>query len=377
MAGRVVVSLHQARLGLTDARDDFSTGGFSAFARSYLEQLLVPADAEANIEVALEWGAVLPAESRSGLEQLGRRIWAGPHRLQHAEILRVPGLQMDIGWRDGALTVHAAYTWPTRRARWFAAVRASARERLFVSLIYYLVYFPCAWWLERERGWTLLHASAIATPEGGLVLSGLPGCGKSTAALAALNVPEWQIVSDNLLFTDGSQVFACPEPIHVDARTRALVGDGSTEASMVSSAEPLAEVLAGRVRSTGRRFSHQRQDYEIAPQARRSSTTPLALGFLHVGRETAVRHVDQAVAVRRLMANDCLAKEWMAYQESAAAMHAVWPGIGDQERRWGNLAALVRSIPCYDVTIARNGPVPQAVRTVTQVMLDGSAKPRT
>jgi hypothetical protein len=273
--------------------------------------------------------------------------------------------------------VRAAYAWRTRQAKWFARMKASARERLFVSLIYYLVYFPCAWWLERERDLTLLHASAIATSEGGLVFSGLPGCGKSTAALAALNAPEWQVVSDNLLFTDGRQVFACPEPVHVDARTRALVGDGSTEADidrLRSGRRSVAAVLAGRVRPTGRRFSHQRQDYEITSEARRLSTTPRALGFLHVGRETAVRPVDQASAARRLMANDCLAKEWMAYQESAAAMHQVWPAVGDQERRWGNLTALTRSVPCYDVTIARNGDVQQAMKYVTQAMLDGHFK---
>ena len=355
--GGIVASIHQARLELTTGRD-----GFLALACSYLTPLLEQTHGEPNIEVTLEWDAVLPDDSRSDLEQLGRRIWIGPQRLQFAEIWQVPGLQMDVDWQDAVLAIRAAYAWPTRRAKWFTRVVASARARVFVSLVYYLVYFPCMWWLEHERGWTLFHASAVATPEGGLVFSGLPGCGKSTTALATLNAPEWHIVSDNLLFTDGSQVFACPEPIHVDERTRALVGDGSAE---------LTEVLAGRVRPTGRRFSHQRQDYEVTSEARQPSTTPRALGFLHVGRETTVQPVDQATAVRRLMANDCLAKEWVAYQESAAAMHQVWPTIGDQERRWENLAALTRSVPCYDVTIARNGNVQRAMKYVTQAMLNG------
>jgi hypothetical protein len=336
-------------LELTTDRD-----GFLALACSYLAPLLEQTHGEPNIEVTLEWDAVLPDDSRSDLEQLGRRIWIGPQRLQFAEIWQVPGLQMDVDWQDAVLAIRAAYAWPTRRAKWFTRVVASARARVFVSLVYYLVYFPCMWWLEHERGWTLFHASAVATPEGGLVFSGLPGCGKSTTALAALNMPEWQIVSDNLLFTDGSQVFACPEPIHVDERTLDLVGD-----------------LAGRVRPTGRRVSHQRHDYEIAPEARRLSTTPLALGFLHVGRETIVQSIDRATAARRLMANDCQAKEWMAYQESATAMHQVWPTIGDHERRWENVAALAQSISCYDVTVAHNGQIQQEMKHITQAMLDG------
>jgi hypothetical protein len=349
MADQLVVSLHEARLVLISGRDNFL-----AFAHSYLAPLLDQTGAGPNIKVMLEWDAVLSDESRSDLEQLGRRIWVGPYRLRHTEIWQVPGLQMDVSRQDETLVVRAAYAWPTRRAKWFARVMSWTRERLFVSLTYYLVYFPLAWWLERERRWTLLHASAIAMPEGGVVFSGLPGCGKSTVALAALNVPEWQIVSDNLLFTDGHQVFAFPEPIHVDGRTRALVGD-----------------LADRVRPAGRRFSHQRQDYEVTSGARRLSTTPQALGFLHVGPETVIQPIGQVTAVRRLMANDCLAKEWMAYQESAAAMHQVWPAVGDHERRQSNLMTLARSIPCYDVSIARNDDVQQAMKVITQAMLDG------
>jgi hypothetical protein len=336
-------------LELTSDRDDFL-----AFARTYLDPLLDPTDAQPDVTVALKWGESFPDGSHSDLEQLGRRVLAAPQHLRFTEIWQVPGLQVDVSWQDAALVVRAAYAWPTRRAKLFTRMVSWARERLFVSLIYYLVYFPYVWWLERERGWTLLHASTVAMPEGGLVFSGLPGCGKSTTGLAALNAPESQIVSDNLLFTDGYQVYACPEPIHVDEKTHSLVGD-----------------LAGRVRPTGRQFSHRRQDYEIAPEARRSSIMPRALGFLHVSRETTVRPVDRVVAARCLMANDFLAKEWMAYQESAAAMHQICPSIGDHERRWENVTTLTRSIPCYDVTVARDGQVHQEMKHITQAMLGG------
>ncbi len=349
MADRLAVSLHQVELRLAAGRDDFL-----AFARAYLDPLIVTGvgKADFSIDVTLTWNDPLSTDGQLGWEQLGRRLQAAGHRLRWTEIWQVPGLQMDVLWEDERLTIRGAYTWPTRRARWEARWMPLARERLFVPLIYYLVYFPCAWWLERDRGWTLLHAAAVATPAGGLVLSGLPGCGKSTTALAALGQSSWRVVSDNLLFTDGRRVFACPEPIHVDEKARELVGG-----------------LDGRVRPTGRMFSHRRRDYELAPQARGQSTTPRALGFLHLGRETYVRPIDPDIAARRLMANDYLAKEWMAYQESAAAMHQVWLQVGDQEQRRENLASLVRSIPCYAVTIARGGDVRRAMETITGKML--------
>jgi hypothetical protein len=359
--------LHGVRLTLCSERDDFL-----AFARAYLAPLMdnvVELEDEStspHIHVQMTWAAHPPmktiSESHDGMEQLGRRLWAGSERLRFTEIWQLPGLALDVTWHDEMLTVQAAYTWPSRRARWLASLLPAARERLFVGLIYYLVYFPWAWWLERERGWTLLHAAAVAAPAGagifgpqdGVIFSGLPGCGKSTTALAFLNQPEWQIVSDNLVFTDGQQVFACVEPIHVDERTRVLVGDGDN--------------MSERVCSTGRRFSHGRQDYEVSAAARSPSATPRALGFLHVGRETVVRRLDSGDSARRLLANDLLAKEWLAYQESAAAMHLVWPNVGDQERRRANLLALAQSMPCYDVTTARGGNVSRAVSTILRAM---------
>jgi len=361
---QLTVVLHGVRLTLHSERDDFI-----AFARAYLAPLIdstVESDNKSvspHIHVQMTWAAHAPAsESSDDMEQLGRRLRAGSGRLRFTEIWQLPGLALDVTWHDEMLTVHAAYTWPSRRARWLASLLPAARERLFVGLIYYLVYFPWAWWLERERGWTLLHAGAVAAPAGagmfgpqeGLILAGLPGCGKSTTSLSFLNQPEWQIVSDNLVFTDGQQVFACVEPIHVDERTRALVGDG--------------DALSGRVCSTGRRFSHGRQDYEVSAAARTLFATPRALGFLHVGHETTVRRLDSADSARRLLANDLLAKEWLTYQESAAALHQIWRDVGDQERRRANLLALAQSVPCYAVAVARGENVSRAVSTILQTM---------
>jgi hypothetical protein len=360
----LTASLHGVRLTLRSGRDDFL-----AFARAYLSPLVdvVGDDGSApiaapHVQVTLAWDARLPEEKTAYLEQLGRRLWYGSNHLRFTEIWQLPGLALDVAWRDETLTVQAAHTWTSRRARWLTALLPAARDQLLVALIYYLAYFPWAWRLERERGWTLCHAAAVATPTGsgafgpqdGVIFSGLPGCGKSTTALAFLNRPEWQIVSDNLLFTDGQQVFACVEPIHVDERTQALVSNGGD--------------LNGRVCPTGRRFSHGRQDYEVTPAARSPSATPRAAGFLHVGHETWIRRLAPANGARRLLANDHLAKEWLAYQESAAAMHQIWPDVGDQERRRANLLALAQSAPCYDIAVARGENVSSAVSVILETL---------
>ena len=358
---QITVALHGVRLMLSSEREDFL-----AFARGYLAPLASEDGGTPQVRVEVAWDARgLDGEgdgASAGMEQLGRRLWAGPERLRFAEIWQFPGLSVDVAWQGDTLMVNAVFVWPSRRAKWFAALLPGPRAQLFVGLIYYLVYFPWMWWLERECGWTLLHAAALSVPGGlgafapqeGVVLSGLPGSGKSTTTLAFLSRSEWQVVSDNLLFTDGQQVFACVEPIHVDDRARALAGG--------------EEDLKGRLRPTRRRFSHGRQDYEVTPAARCPFTTPRVVGFIHVGRQTAVRRLDAEEGVRRLLANDYLAKEWQAYQESAAAMHQVWPAIGDQERRRASLSALARSSPCYEVTIARGENVSRAVSGVLQAI---------
>lgn len=368
---QITAALHGVRLTLHSERHDFIT-----FAHAYLAPLVDNSDKPENenaphIHIQMTWntrslartGVVEPiSKSHDGMEWLGRRLWAGPGHLQFTEIWQLPGLALDVVWRDEMMIIHATYTWPSRRAQWLMSLLPAARERLFVGLIYYLTYFPWAWWLEREWGWTLLHAAAVSTtvgsgtfsPQDGILFSGLPGCGKSTTALAFLNRSEWKIVSDNLVFTDGRRVFACIEPIHVDERTRALVGNEGD--------------LSGRVRSTGRRFSHGRQDYEVTTTARAPSTHPRAVGFLHIGHETAAHRLDSGDSVRRLLANDHLAKEWLAYQESAAAMHQVWPAVGDLERRRTNLLALAQSVLGYNVTVARSENVSRAVSIILQTM---------
>lgn len=270
-------------------------------------------------------------------QQLGRRLWISDHRLGITAIWQLPGLAMEVSWEHDHLSVRATYTWPSRRARWASHWLPAVRERLFVGLIYYLVYFPWGWWLERERGWTMMHAAAVTEGGRGIILAGLPGSGKSSTTLAFLNRSGWRILSDNLLFTDGRRVFACLEPIHVDQRTAQLVGG-----------------MSGWAHSTGRQFSHHRWDYEIPPEARGSAAMSRVLGFLRIGERTEVRRLPLADSLRRLMANDYLAKEWLAYQETAAMLHQLFPRIGDQTRRRENLLFLVGSSSCYQIALARD-----------------------
>lgn len=339
MAAGLSLSLHQVALTLETANEDFL-----AYARAYLAPMWAGEDSKASIRASLQWGQGL---SPANLVSLGRRIWVGKNCLRLSEIQSVPGLQLEVEW-DTQMRVRATYRWPSRRARWLARLFPLVRARLYVSLIYYLVYFPWGWWMERERGWNLIHAAALAREGKGVVLSGLPGCGKSTFVWAALALPNWQLLSDNLLFTDGRQVWACPEPLHVDQGGQAL-----------------STVAPDGIQPTGRRFSHGRMDFELAPQRRASKTCPQGLVFLQRGHDPWIRPLDNEVALRRLWAGDFLAREWMAYQECAIALHYLVPQVGDPLWRWMSLQELT-TLPCYEVALGEGEDLTQAARRVLE-----------
>lgn len=336
MATSLNCALHEVGLRLeTEGKE------FLSFARQYLRPLQARDGIHPTIEVRLEWGRRLPP---TDLEPLGRRVWIGDGRLRLSEIRPVPGLELEMEWGQASLQIHAAYRWPTRRARWLARFSWAARARLYVPLLYYLVYFPLGWWMERERGWSLIHAAGLADGEEGVVLTGLPGCGKSTFVWAALTLPGWRVLSDNLLFTDGHLVWACPEPLHVDRQAQELSG-GSPEG----------------VRSAGRTFSHHREDFEPEPHRQAEITRPRKLIFLQRGREGRIRRLEESDALCWLWVGDLHAQEWLAYQECATAVHHLIPEVGNPLWRWVNLQGLA-TLPSYEVTLGKGDDLVEAVR---------------
>ncbi len=336
MAARLSCRLHAVGLTLTS-----SNAAVVEVARDHLGAWTVDDAVAAQIDVRLTWGRALPPAP--ALARLGRRLWLGEGRLRFSEIRLLPGLQMDVTWEDDRLRIEAAYAWPDRRTRWLSKVAQSLRLRTYLSLVYYLLYFPLGWWLERERGWSLIHAAGLTHEGDGVVVAGLPGCGKSTFVWTALARPGWRILSDNLLFTDGEAIYACPEPLHVDARAQAL-----------------GAVPAESVTTTGRAYSHRREGFRIAAHRRAERATPTRVLFLRRGPRHERRPLSPATALHRLWANDMLAQEWRAYQTGAAALHHLTPEIGNPERRWANLERLSR-LSCEELVAAEDAPLPSAL----------------
>lgn len=327
---RLTLSLHGVGLEL---RSD--NRSFVEYARNYLRDLVVPTADETHIKVNLNWGQPIVSAIDGRRERLGRRLLLAGERIVQTEVLALPGLQLSVDTAGDGLAIEAGYRFPSYRSRLGYVLQGRTGEaRLFVSLIYFLVYFPLFWYLERERGWYLLHAGAVAHPRGGAVLAGLPGVGKSTFTLALLADPAVRLLSDNLVFYDGEQVYAFPEPIHLDRRSRTLLPD-----------------LGERLGPAGQAFSHSRHDYQLAPEARTTAARPQVVGILSLGAETAVRPLSRETCLERLAAYDKLAKETDEYSKQAAIFNLLSPRPGESRRRLEILEHLLEQVNCYRIVV--------------------------
>ena len=86
----------------------------------------------------------------------------------------------------------------TRAAMWLGEGGALPYHVVALPLL------PILSWLVAERGCAVLHAAAIATPHGALLLGGRSGTGKSTAALACLDAGVGFLGDDMCIVEPGS-----------------------------------------------------------------------------------------------------------------------------------------------------------------------------
>jgi hypothetical protein len=197
-----------------------------------------------------------------------------------------------------------------------------------------MVYYPAFWWLERQ-GLFPLHAAAVDLAGTGIVLCGLPGCGKSTLSLALLSLPEARLLSDNIIFFDRERVFSCPEPVLVDNRSLELIG------KVGSLLHPL-----GRRHVYGRAWCHVPPDHLV------DQTIPRLLLFVGLGQQSRLRPLSYQEALQRFTAVNWIALEMRRYLVYRSVLGLLSPeslhcGQGDESI----LRVLHDQGHCYELTV--------------------------
>ena len=320
----------------------------AAYAREHLGRLAGPPAARPDLEVVAHWSegenGTAPWGDGAGLDVIGKRMRGDADQLLWLDPLRMKGLELRFRrlgerWR---FDVHYHYQ-PKPPEK----LRPHEEYKRYFSLMSYLVYYPMMWRLERASGLVALHASALASPRGGIVIGGLGGVGKTTTCIALLRRPGIELVSENLVFTDGAAVYPCQEPVRLDAGSLELLG--GIPASLAPMAYPDG-------------LKDKELFHAVAPWE--GGMEPRAVFLPVFSERRGVRPLAPGLAAEKLLAVNRLTRELNDYQWYAAALDLQWPDPGSSARGVDTLRRLTRRTPCFELGIDRAAGVDAVVEDI-------------
>jgi hypothetical protein len=256
-------------------------------------------------------------------------------------------------WRGPDLDLAVNLPPPAARVRLRERLQPDRRRARWLAQTYALALFPLWVGLEAARELHLLHAAAVrwqgAGGTRGLLLAGLPGSGKTTLALgltAALAGRGGQLLSDNLVLTDGATVYAVPEPLHVGRAAERL----------------LPSAWLARLTPQGV-SSYARRERRLPPELRAAQVRPQAVILVRQGAALTLDPLAEAAA--RLTSFDLLARELQAYAVFAAPLSLFGPPSLTPAARLAALTALYALLPGYVLTLERGAPLAPALDRLT------------
>jgi hypothetical protein len=341
----VRLNLHAVHAALVDhAREHL--GGAAAAASGLVSE----PHPEPELEAHCHWSEGACDETASpfpldeSLERIGKRMLGNADELVWLDPQRMIGLQLRIrrtprGWRfDVAYRYH-----PGEKHR--HELREYEYKKFF-SLMSWLVYYPLFWHLERTRGVTPVHAAALGTGMGAVLVGGLGGVGKTTLSLALSQQPGFTLGAENLSLTDGTVVLPCHEPLRLDPNSLRLLGD-------VRGLTPM-------------RFPAGLKDkhlFHVAPAPVDPPWTPRALVLPRFSRRGVTR-LSPGEAAERFLAMNRLTLEVDDYTWFASALDLHWPCPGLTARRTAAVEALTRRAACFHLGVDRTAGIAAAVADV-------------
>lgn len=195
----------------------------------------------------------------------------------------------------------------------------------FSEVLYHIRVHPLRsilhWWM-RDNGYYMIHAGAVGTPDGGLLLVGKSGTGKSTTALACI-ASELKYVSD-----DYCLLSTAPAPY-----AHSIFSSATLEPSDVEKCphlEPIVENKNQLHREKAILFLHEHHPEKIAPGF------PIRAVLLPriTGRSNTLLTPVPAMEAMKMLAPSSILQLPGANQAAFRAM-----------------AGLVRRVPCYNLEL--------------------------
>src|SRR6266508_3667717 len=322
------------------------------YARDHLGSLIVAPVEVPDLLVRCHWrdgewdpeGNPFPTDGP--LHVVGNRMLGSSDELVWLDTLRMKGLQLRFRRREGRFVFDVAYRFHAKEGK-VSSLLAYEHKKYF-SLMRYLVYHPLIWYLERSRGWTLLHASALDSVEGGIIIGGLAGVGKSTTCVALTQRPGITLVSENLLLTDGEYIYSCYEPIRLDQGSLAALGEGLTGLTRMPFPEEAKE-----------KWLFRPTDDDLPERVK-----PAVLFLPRFAPRRYLRQLAPDLAAEKVIAINGLVRELDDYNWYASALNMTWPRTGQAAQRVAVLGQLCRTVLCFELGIDRSAGVEAVVEDI-------------
>jgi hypothetical protein len=331
------------------------------YVRMHLPDHLVPAGAP-HVQVNVRWiegegdpeDGLLDFEGQKDLDRVGKRLLAGPDTLVWTNLLRIKNLALRFRMQDETLTMDAIYFYAPRKAKLEA--EPNYRYKKFFGLMSWFVFYPMAWYLERFRGIYLMHASGIDLAGQGIVIAGVGGVGKTTTGVSLLAQPGARLVSENLIFHDGSRIYSCYEPIRLDDQSVELLGERRS-------------ILAECAIPDG---ANHKNVYHVARSAVVDASEASALFVPRFTHHSYIRPLELDRCQEMLVAFNELTREVNDYYWFAATLNVLWAAPGSLERRAMTLRSLLQRVNRFEIGIDRTLGVEPVVRGILERTLAGA-----
>jgi hypothetical protein len=314
-----------------------------------------PAGEAPDLEVRARWLAGPRERGRSwfpdppGPGAVGKRMHLGADELVWFKTYRDRDLQLRFGRHDGRPLFEVAYCYQPSAKK--LAEYPDFKQKKFFDLLRYLVHFPIAWHLERTRGWSLLHASAVGRGDRAVLVAGPGGAGKTTTCLALVARAGMALLGENLLLCDGARVHPVEEPIRLTEESLALLGEDFRRL------EPI---------ELGGGLKHKR--LFGLPRAAAAPAAPAALFLPRFAKPGYARRLEPGVACELIEASNRLTLELSDYAWYAAALDLLWPQPGTARGRLRVLERLTGTTPCWALGIDRAAGVEPVVEQVLRCL---------
>jgi len=274
-------------------------------------------------------------EIDSKCNKISRDMYLGDNSVIFFNISKMGDLHLKLQWRGDKFFIDAFLT-EKRKINLFKFVPSrdkKSRDKIlkYIYLLYYLVYIPFFYYLERFRSLCLLHAGAIKYKENGIIISGLGGVGKTTFTVSTLLLDDCKILSDNVIFNDTQNIYSQP----------GVVAIGRDSLNILSGIKnqliPIVDIPT----------HHDRMYFQLPEDKWATSATPKYIFWIQQGDKNQIKPVKKDYFTNNLFNLNILTDHIRKYFVFAGAADLISPKYFPTNTYFNNHSSLLSKLDCF------------------------------